>query len=125
MKQTRGNGHHSFFHCSGGSTLYIESSLRQPLSRRLDSDKETKDGSLQLTGHLGDVMKESAQIAYTVAKLFLAGTDPENRFLQSAHIHVHVPEVRFIFDILLFFIKLFCVVLFDMIYWLPVSVLFV
>ena len=59
----------------------------------------TKDeggvGSLQMTGRLGDVMKESAQIAYTFAKSFLADSQPENDFLQKAHLHVHVPEVCF------------------------------
>jgi len=73
----------------GGSTLYIESSLKQPV----DTTKEDVQGSLQLTGHLGDVMKESAQIAHTVAKSFLGEIDPSNRFLQNAHIHIHVPEV--------------------------------
>lgn len=28
------------------------------------------DGSLQSTGHLGDVMKESTEIAYTYAKVY-------------------------------------------------------
>ncbi|XP_064475268.1 lon protease homolog, mitochondrial-like isoform X2 [Ornithodoros turicata] len=70
----------------GGSTLYIETAVCRPL----ESDK--KDGSLQLTGHLGDVMKESANIAYSVAKSFLLAKDPKNEFLQKAHIHLHVPE---------------------------------
>ncbi|KAG0437321.1 hypothetical protein HPB47_017495 [Ixodes persulcatus] len=45
-----------------------------------------------LTGHLGDVMKESANIAFSVAKSFLLSHDPENDFLQKAHVHLHVPE---------------------------------
>ena len=46
----------------GGSTLYIES---VPV-------RESKEGSggLQLTGQLGDIMKESAQIALSVARRF-------------------------------------------------------
>ncbi len=48
---------------------------------------------MELTGHLGDVMKESAAIAYTFAKSFLGQKSPENKFLQGAQIHVHVPEV--------------------------------
>lgn len=88
----------------GGSTLYIETSLRKPLrnksSRRLE-DKESKDeagqGSMELTGNLGDVMKESVRIAYTVAKMFLSQVRPDEHFFSDAHIHVHVPEVCFKF----------------------------
>jgi Lon-like ATP-dependent protease len=72
--------------------LYIETSLKQPLESG-DGAKEGSAGSLQLTGHLGDVMKESAQIAYTVAKSFLASFEPDNKLLQKAHLHLHVPEV--------------------------------
>uniref|UniRef100_A0A8C9L5C1 Lon protease homolog, mitochondrial n=1 Tax=Serinus canaria TaxID=9135 RepID=A0A8C9L5C1_SERCA len=70
----------------GGSTLFIETSLRRP------KEKENKDGSLEVTGQLGDVMKESAKIAYTFARAFLMQKDPNNDFLISSHIHLHVPE---------------------------------
>ncbi|KAG8454812.1 hypothetical protein GDO86_001144 [Hymenochirus boettgeri] len=70
----------------GGSTLFIETSLRRPL------DKDSKEGSLEVTGQLGDVMKESAKIAYTFARAFLMKKHPDNRFLVSSHIHLHVPE---------------------------------
>ena len=50
----------------GGSTLYIET-LKQRTSKR---DKEDA-GSIEFTGNLGDVMKESIRIAYTHAKVFL------------------------------------------------------
>ncbi|XP_070799574.1 lon protease homolog, mitochondrial isoform X2 [Pituophis catenifer annectens] len=70
----------------GGSTLFIETSLRRP------KDKESKDGTLEMTGQLGDVMKESAKIAYTFARAFLMEKMPTNDFLMSSHIHVHVPE---------------------------------
>uniref|UniRef100_A0A8B9GIB1 Lon protease homolog, mitochondrial n=1 Tax=Amazona collaria TaxID=241587 RepID=A0A8B9GIB1_9PSIT len=70
----------------GGSTLFVETSLRRP------KDKENKDGSLEVTGQLGDVMKESAKIAYTFARAFLLQKDPNNDFLMSSHIHLHVPE---------------------------------
>lgn len=72
----------------GGSTLFVETSLRRP------KDKENKDGSLEVTGQLGDVMKESARIAYTFARAFLMQKDPSNDFLVSSHIHLHVPEVN-------------------------------
>ncbi|KAG8594057.1 hypothetical protein GDO81_001043 [Engystomops pustulosus] len=71
---------------AGGSTLFIETSLRRSL------DKENKDGSLEITGQLGDVMKESAKIAYTFARAFLMKKQPDNEFLVSSHLHLHVPE---------------------------------
>ncbi|CAO2641083.1 Lon protease homolog, mitochondrial, partial [Lemmus lemmus] len=54
--------------------------------------REDKDGSLEVTGQLGDVMKESARIAYTFARAFLMEHDPDNDFLVTSHIHLHVPE---------------------------------
>uniref|UniRef100_H3B5F1 Lon protease homolog n=1 Tax=Latimeria chalumnae TaxID=7897 RepID=H3B5F1_LATCH len=70
----------------GGSTLFIETSLRRP------RDEEKKDGSLEVTGQLGDVMKESAKIAYTFARAFLMQKKTTNDFLVTSHIHLHVPE---------------------------------
>ena len=57
----------------GGDILFIEAS-RTPGS-----------GKLILTGQLGEVMKESAQAALTLAKVFTAET------LEKSDIHVHVP----------------------------------
>ncbi|CAL4073928.1 unnamed protein product, partial [Meganyctiphanes norvegica] len=68
----------------GGTTLYIETSARS-----LGADK---DGNLQATGHLGDVMKESTRIAYTFAKAFLSAKDPDNISLNTSDVHLHVPE---------------------------------
>ena len=57
----------------GGSTLYIETAVSK--SRRKEAavgreiSEEEGTGILQSTGHLGDVMKESTQIAYTYAKV--------------------------------------------------------
>ena len=77
----------------GGSILFIEATLSRPL----DLSAESKDhGSMTITGRLGDVMKESVQIAYTFAKSFLIQHDKSNMFLQRAHLHVHVPEVNII-----------------------------
>ena len=50
----------------GGSTLYVETALSQPV---VSKDKETSGGRLLSTGQLGDVMKESTEIAYTFAKV--------------------------------------------------------
>ncbi|XP_048197857.1 lon protease homolog, mitochondrial isoform X2 [Perognathus longimembris pacificus] len=73
----------------GGSTLFIETSLRRPLDREGKGDK---DGSLEVTGQLGEVMKESARIAYTFARAFLMQHHPANDFLVTSHLHLHVPE---------------------------------
>uniref|UniRef100_A0A2K6VQS2 Lon protease homolog, mitochondrial n=1 Tax=Onchocerca volvulus TaxID=6282 RepID=A0A2K6VQS2_ONCVO len=101
----------------GGSALYIEACLRRSLttSKSILSRSPSTDsgysndslndaansskpestvlfGSLETTGHLGDVMKESMRIAYTVSKKILRNRFPDNDFLDKAHIHVHVPE---------------------------------
>uniref|UniRef100_A0A674NHC5 Lon protease homolog, mitochondrial n=1 Tax=Takifugu rubripes TaxID=31033 RepID=A0A674NHC5_TAKRU len=72
----------------GGSTLFIETSLRRPL---VGADSKG-EGSLEVTGQLGDVMKESAKIASTFARIFLMTKQPENHFLVNSHLHLHVPE---------------------------------
>ncbi|RWS26252.1 lon protease-like protein [Leptotrombidium deliense] len=68
----------------GGSTLFIETTKR--------STKESEGGTLRLTGHLGDVMKESADIALSFSKSFLRTIDSNNDFLENGQIHLHVPE---------------------------------
>lgn len=56
-------------------------------------NKAAKQGSLETTGHLGDVMKESVRIAYTFAKNFMVKAEPDNKALLENHLHLHVPEV--------------------------------
>jgi len=74
----------------GGSALYIES---QGIKRGLDPEgKPRGGGTLKVTGQLGDVMKESTQIAYTVARSRLADIAPDNSFFDITDIHIHVPE---------------------------------
>jgi ATP-dependent Lon protease len=74
----------------GGSALYIET---QAVRRGVDSEgKRRGGGSLKLTGQLGSVMEESAQIAYTVARARLADLDPSSSFFDNVDIHMHVPE---------------------------------
>jgi len=65
----------------GGSTLYIETS----------AEKSAHPG-IQLTGKLGEVMKESSTIAYTFAKKFYARHNPHGTFFKDSFIHLHVPE---------------------------------
>jgi Lon-like ATP-dependent protease len=80
----------------GGSTLYIETLVHRRSLIDKDDKKGTDvmnfEGSLKVTGHLGDVMKESADIAHSYAKSFLLRHEPDNKFFHNAHIHLHVPE---------------------------------
>jgi ATP-dependent Lon protease len=64
----------------GGATLSIEAARTHGFGR-----------GFKLTGQLGDVMKESAEIAYgyLVGHATELGADP--RFFENAFIHVHVP----------------------------------
>ena len=66
----------------GGSTLYIE-------TKKVE-EREGK-GALVLTGQLGDVMKESAQIAHTVGRAVLLEKEPDNQFFANSKVHLHVP----------------------------------
>ncbi|KAK4337807.1 hypothetical protein RND71_042294 [Anisodus tanguticus] len=66
----------------GGSTLYIETSL---------VEQGDGKGALNVTGQLGDVMKESAQIAHTVARIILQDKEPDNQFFANSKLHLHVP----------------------------------
>ncbi|PNH10234.1 Lon protease, mitochondrial [Tetrabaena socialis] len=66
----------------GGATLYVEAAKV--------SGSESR-GGLVTTGQLGDVFKESASIAHTFARNYLASRDPANGFFGGAALHVHVP----------------------------------
>ncbi|XP_070165682.1 lon protease homolog, mitochondrial isoform X2 [Polyergus mexicanus] len=70
----------------GGSTLFIETAIRKPTGGK------KSEGTFEVTGHLGDVMKESIHIAMTVARNHLKHEDPSNTFLYDSHLHLHVPE---------------------------------
>eukprot|EP00171_Calliarthron_tuberculosum_P014903 IDg14903t1 len=67
----------------GGATLYIESIL---------VNTETNGPTLKVTGQLGDVMKESSDIAFSYARNFIKRIDASNSFFEKAGIHMHVPE---------------------------------
>ncbi|XP_022156355.1 lon protease homolog 1, mitochondrial-like isoform X2 [Momordica charantia] len=66
----------------GGSTLYIETT---------QVEQGEGKGALHLTGQLGDVMKESAQIAHTLARRILLEKEPDNPFFANTKLHLHVP----------------------------------
>jgi ATP-dependent protease La len=49
-------------------------------------------GGLQLTGKLGDVMKESAQAAYSYVRSHAEDYGIENSIFEKNDVHIHVPE---------------------------------
>ena len=64
----------------GGTTLEIEANTMPG------------KGQLQLTGQLGDVMKESAQIALSYVRSIGKKYDIDQEFYQRNDVHIHVPE---------------------------------
>jgi ATP-dependent Lon protease len=64
----------------GGEVLYVEALLLRG------------KGILQLTGQLGDVMKESAQAAFSYAKSRAQELGIAHDAFEKYDIHVHVPE---------------------------------
>lgn len=97
----------------GGRVLYIESiclpnvnagvELASESGDKKMSETQKNNGGVIITGHLGDVMKESCQIAKSVASSFLYKIDPTNDFFEANKIHCHFPDVFFF----LFFLGLF------------------
>ncbi len=65
----------------GGATLSVEASLVHSRQR-----------GFKLTGQLGDVMKESAEIAYSYVASHLKDYGLAEDVLDNAFIHLHVPE---------------------------------
>jgi ATP-dependent Lon protease len=64
----------------GGEVLFIEASRMQG------------SGTLTLTGHLGDVMKESARAALSWFRAHAAQFSVDPDFYKTAEIHLHVPS---------------------------------
>jgi len=65
---------------TGGDVLFVEASTMRG------------KGRLTLTGHLGDVMKESAQAALSYARSRAAQYGIRDDFFAGHDLHVHVPE---------------------------------
>ena len=65
----------------GGATLPIEATRVHTLNR-----------GFKLTGQLGEVMKESAEIAYSYVSSHLKQFGGDPTFFDQAFIHLHVPE---------------------------------
>ncbi len=64
----------------GGDTLQIEVSLTPG------------KGKIQLTGKLGDVMKESAQTALSYVRTKIEDLNVDSEYFETHDIHIHVPE---------------------------------
>ena len=64
----------------GGDTLQIEVNIMPG------------DGKLQMTGQMGDVMKESAQIALTYVRSVASSYGVDKDFFKTHDIHLHIPE---------------------------------
>ncbi|MFJ9207710.1 ATP-dependent protease [Streptomyces sp. L-9-10] len=67
---------------AGGDVLYVEASLADP---------ETGGSGLTLTGQLGDVMKESAQIALSFLRSRGAEVELPVADLKDRGVHIHFP----------------------------------
>lgn len=64
----------------GGEILFVESSISKG------------KGTLSLTGNLGDVMKESATLAFEYLKSNAARFGIADETIENSNIHIHVPE---------------------------------
>ncbi len=49
-------------------------------------------GKIQITGHLGDVMKESAQAAFSYARSIASDMNIDSKKFNKFDFHIHVPE---------------------------------
>ena len=65
---------------AGGSIMFIEVTLMPG------------KGAVQITGQLGDVMKESAQAAMSYVRTNWAQLGLSEKFFQKLDVHIHVPE---------------------------------
>jgi ATP-dependent Lon protease len=65
----------------GGATLSIEATM-----------VHSKTRGCKLTGKLGDVMRESAEIAYSYITSHVQNYGGSPTFFENAFIHIHVPE---------------------------------
>jgi ATP-dependent Lon protease len=65
----------------GGATLYIEA-VQYPAEKT----------EMKLTGQAGDVMKESAQIAWTYVQSNVQRYAADTPFFVKSQIHIHIPE---------------------------------
>ena len=78
----------------GGATLYVEVYLSNVVSLpshivcwtvrvQVAADKFSKGNSFTTSGQMGDVMRESATLAYTLAKSFLSKAKPQSKYFEK------------------------------------------
>ncbi|MDR0726274.1 MAG: endopeptidase La [Prevotellaceae bacterium] len=65
---------------AGGEILFVEASISHG------------KGNLQITGNLGDVMKESAMIAFEYIKAHASDLNINEELFDTKNVHIHVPE---------------------------------
>ncbi len=65
---------------AGGEILFVETSLSRG------------KGNLTITGNLGDVMKESAQLSHQYLKASADYLDLDPEIFEKTNVHIHVPE---------------------------------
>lgn len=58
----------------------------------IEAEATKGKGGFKLTGQMGDVMKESAAIAYTRARKILERSPVYEKYFESHIIHLHIPE---------------------------------
>lgn len=67
----------------GGTSMYVEVTAE----KAVDESGKPQGGHLSATGQLGDVMKESSKISFSVAKQYV-----EDDFFKTHNINLHCPE---------------------------------
>ncbi len=65
---------------AGGEIMFIEVSLSRG------------EGKFSMTGNLGDVMKESATLAFEYLKAQAEDLDIDANVFKTWNVHIHVPE---------------------------------
>jgi len=65
----------------GGATLYVES-----------VETASEKTHMKITGQAGDVMKESAEIAWSYVGSELQKFAPKAMFFEKKEVHIHIPE---------------------------------
>ncbi len=65
---------------AGGEILFVETSLSRG------------KGNLTITGNVGDVMKESAQLSHEYLKAQAGYLDLDPEIFEKTNVHIHVPE---------------------------------
>jgi ATP-dependent Lon protease len=81
----------------GGRTLHVETIRIADRAARAAAAADGKnedagEGRLKVTGMLGEVMRESSDIAFSFVRSLVRRVEPDNVFFDAAYIHCHVPD---------------------------------